>query len=99
MPPEEGEKRPVLARILEQASEGKWLIQTKSRWRTDEDMELLIPGLVRPLISPEDYGVENDQGVGLDVSHPGQRGLLICDHPEIKPGMFIRKPWDMDELE
>ncbi len=99
MPPDEGEKRPVLARILEQASDGKWLIQTKSRWRTEEDMELLIPGLVRPRISSEDYGVENDQGVGLNISHPGQRGLLICDHPEIRPGMFIRQPWDMDGLE
>lgn len=99
MPPDEGEKRPVLARILEPVSDGKWLIQTKSRWRTNEDMELMIPGLIRPRISPEDYGVENDQGVGLEISHPGQRGLLICDHPEIKPGMFIRKPWNMDNLD
>jgi len=99
MPPEEGEKRPVLARVLELVSDGKWLIQTKSRWRTNEDMELMIPGLIRPRISPEDYGVENDQGVGLDVSHPGQRGVLICDHPEIKPGMFIRQPWDLDDLD
>jgi putative protease len=99
MPPDKGEKRPVLARILEQVSDGKWLVQTKSRWKTDEDMELLIPGLIRPRISPEDYGVENDQGIGLDISHPGQRGLLICDHPEITSGMFIRKPWNMDGLE
>ncbi len=32
MPPEKGEKRPVLARVLEKVDEGKWLIQTKSRW-------------------------------------------------------------------
>jgi putative protease len=25
--------------------------------------------------------------------------VFICDHPEIKSGMFIRKPWDMDELD
>ena len=99
LPPDEGEKRPVLARILEPVGEGRWRIQTKARWETSQDMELLIPGLVRPRISPEDYGVENDLGVGLDVSHPGQRAELICDHPEIKPGMFIRKPWNMDELD
>lgn len=99
MPPEEGEKRPVLARVLEPVGDGKWLIQAKSRWTTSEDMELLIPGLHRPRISPEDYGVENDNGEGLEIAHPGQRAHLICDHPEIRPGMFIRKPWELDELE
>ncbi|WP_419786097.1 peptidase U32 family protein [Pseudodesulfovibrio sp.] len=99
MPPDESEKRPVLARILGPAGDGRWNIQTKSRWITSLDMELLIPGLVRPRISPEDYGVENDLGMGLEISHPGQLAVLICDHPEIKPGMFIRKPWNMDELE
>jgi putative protease len=99
LPPDEGEKRPVLARVLGPAGEGRWHIQTKARWQTEEAMELLIPGLVRPRISAEDYGVENDLGTGLTVSHPGQRAQLICDHPEIKPGMFIRKPWEMDGLD
>ena len=98
-PPAPGEKRPVLARVLTALAAGRWLIQTKSRWDTSQDMELLIPGLIRPRISPEDYGLENDQRVGIDISHPGQKGILICDHPEIKPGMFIRKPWDMDEID
>ncbi|BCS88916.1 peptidase U32 family protein [Pseudodesulfovibrio sediminis] len=91
-PPEPGEKKPVLARILEPAGDSKWLIQTKARWTTSENMQLLIPGMIRPTITPQDYGVENDQGLKLDVSHPGQKGVLICDHPEIKPGMFIRTP-------
>ncbi len=99
MPPDATEKRPVLARVLEKLDEGKWLFQTKSRWNTAEDMELLIPGMIRPRIHPEDYGVENDLGQGIEISHPGQKATLICDHPEIKPGMFIRKPWDLNELE
>lgn len=99
MPPDEGEKRPVLARVLENKGNGKWLIQTKARWQTQEDMELLLPGLHRPRISPEDFGVETDSGQGLEIAHPGQKAIFICDHPEIKPGMFIRKPWDMDDLD
>jgi len=99
LPPDESEKRPVLARILEPLDEGKWLVQTKARWTTDQDIELIIPGLARPRISPEDYGVENEQGAGLEVSHPGQRAVFICDHPELKPGMFVRKPWDLDDLD
>ncbi len=99
LPPDESEKRPVLARILEPLDEGKWLVQTKARWTTDQDIELIIPGLARPRISPEDYGVENEQGAGLEVSHPGQRAVFICDHLELKPGMFVRKPWDLDDLD
>jgi len=99
MPPEEGEKRPVLARILEKAGDGQWLIQTKSRWKINEDIELLIPGLIRPRISPDYFGVENNLGEGIEISHPGQKVTFICDHPEIKPGMFIRKPWNMDDLD
>lgn len=98
-PPAPGEKRPVLTRVLSALASGRWIVQTKSRWDTSEDMELLVPGLIRPIISPEDYGLENDQRIGIDISHPGQRGILICDHPEIKPGMFIRKPWDMDDID
>lgn len=98
-PPDETEKRPVLARVLEKTAEGKWHIQTKARWETKQDMELLIPGLIRPRLGPEDYGLENDLGQGLEISHPGQKATLICDHPEIKPGMFIRKPWDLDDLD
>jgi len=99
LPPEEGEKRAVLARVLDRAGESRWHVQAKSRWQTGQDMELLIPGLIRPRIAAEDYGVENDLGVGLTTAHPGQRALLICDHPEIRPGMFIRQPWDLDALD
>ncbi|MCJ2165204.1 U32 family peptidase [Pseudodesulfovibrio sp. S3-i] len=95
-PPDPGEKRSVLARILTPLASGRWLVQTKSRWTTSDDVELLIPGLIRPRLSAEDYGLENDHGTGLDVSHPGQRGVFICDYPGIKAGMFIRKPWNMD---
>lgn len=99
MPPDEAEKRPVLARILGPAGEGRWNVQTKARWDASRDIELLIPGLVRPRISPEDYGVENDLGQGLEITHPGQLSVLVCDHPEIRTGMFVRRPWEMDELE
>ena len=65
-PPEPGEKRPVLARVLTPVAAGRWLIQTKSRWVTSGAMELLIPGLIRPRISAEDYGLEDQHGTGLD---------------------------------
>ncbi len=99
LPPDDGEKRPVLARILEKEDDGKWLVQTKSRWFTGGDVELLVPGLQRPRLSTEDYGVENDLENGLEVAHPGQTVRFICEYPDIRPGMFIRKPWDMNDLD
>ncbi|NDV18183.1 U32 family peptidase [Pseudodesulfovibrio sp. JC047] len=91
-PPAPGEKHSVLARVLEPLADGKWCIQTKSRWTTSNDMELLIPGMVRPRLSSTEFSVENDLGERLDVSHPGQKHVLQCDYPGIKPGMFIRTP-------
>ncbi|XXJ21578.1 peptidase U32 family protein [Desulfovibrio caledoniensis] len=98
-PPDETEKRPVLGRILSPLAQGRWLVQTKARWTSAEPVEILVPGLIRPQISAEDYGLVNDTGEAVDISHPGQRAIFICDHPEIKSGMFIRKPWDMDRLD
>jgi putative protease len=99
LPPDQSEKRPVLARVLTPLASGRWLVQTKARWTTAEPVELLVPGLIRPHIAAEDYGLVNEKGEGLDTSHPGQRAVFICDHPEIRTGMFIRKPWDMDKLD
>ncbi|WP_319582865.1 peptidase U32 family protein [uncultured Pseudodesulfovibrio sp.] len=98
-PPDETEKRPVLARILSPLAAGRWLVQTKARWSADQPVEVLVPGLIRPKISAEDYGLVNETGQAVETSHPGQRAIFICDHPEIKTGMFIRKPWDMDKLD
>ncbi|WP_207263361.1 peptidase U32 family protein [Desulfovibrio sp. Huiquan2017] len=98
-PPDPTEKRPVLARILSPLASGRWLVQTKARWDTGEPVEALVPGLIRPHISAEDYGLEDETGQGAAISHPGQRAILICDHPELKSGMFLRKPWDLDQLD
>ena len=98
-PPDAGEKRPVLARLVTPIAAGRWLVQTKARWDTTEPVEVLMPGLIRPRLAAEDYGLEDERGTGVDISHPGQRGVLICDHPELKPGMFLRKPWNLDDLD
>ncbi len=99
LPPDESERRPVLARLNEDLGDGRWRIEVKSRWETNEDVEVLIPGLERPRLSPEDYGLENDLGQGLDVAHPGMKCSLYCSYPGLKEGFFLRKPWSFDSLD
>lgn len=99
MPPDENERRPVLARINENLGDGRWRIEVKSRWDTTGDVEVLKPGLERPRLSPEDYGLENDLGQGLDVAHPGMRCTLFCESRDLQKGAFLRQPWSFDELD
>ncbi|WP_147819660.1 peptidase U32 family protein [Salidesulfovibrio onnuriiensis] len=99
LPPDEEERRPVLARINEDLGDGRWRIEVKSRWDTGGDVEVLVPGLDRPRLSPEDYGLENDLGQGLDMAHPGMKCTLYCAFPALKAGMFLRKPWSFDALD
>lgn len=96
LPPEPEEKRPVLARILGQNDDGSWQVQVKSRWEANRAVEVLVPGLIRPRLGTEDYGLENEDGVALEVAHPGMRCRLYCDHPEIGKGLFIRAAWTLD---
>ncbi|WFS62406.1 U32 family peptidase [Pseudodesulfovibrio thermohalotolerans] len=99
LPPDDTEKRPVLARVLAPLASGRWLVQTKARWDASEAVEILVPGLLRPAIAAKDYALVDEKNQGVDVSHPGQRAVLICDHPDIKAGFFLRKPWEMNRID
>lgn len=99
MPPDPDERRPVLARILKDLGNGRWSIEVKARWATDKDVEILAPGLSRPRLSPEDYGLENSLGQGLDVAHPGMKCTLYCEHGDLAENVFIRTTWSYDELD
>lgn len=93
VPPDKDEKRPVLARVIRANTDGSWSIEVKSRWETNQIVEILVPGLIRPRIQPEDYGLENEMGVALEVAHPGMNCRLYCDHPELGKNLFLRSAW------
>ncbi len=99
LPPDAEERRPVLARILEDLGEGRWRIEVKARWTTTDNVEILAPGLNRPRLHAEDYGLENDSGHGLDVAHPGLKCTLYCNHPDMARHLFIRTAWNLDVLD
>ncbi len=80
----------IVGRIIEPAGPGAWVMDVKHRFETDAPLEILLPGLRRPVLAPADYGAENAEGLRLNAAHGGMRVLLRCDHPDIAPGLFLR---------
>ena len=89
LPPET--KRPVLGRVLEALGPEAWLVQVKARWQALDPVDVLVPGLVRPRLSPGTYALEGEDGHGLTVAHPGARVVLRGSWPQIRPGFFLRQ--------
>jgi hypothetical protein len=54
------------------------------------DVELMLPGLLRPVLVGGSYGLENQRGELADMVGNGTRGLLYADMEGIRPGVFIR---------
>ncbi len=89
--------RPILARIVEALSPGRYVVDIKSHWRVKEDpVEILLPGMHRPALPTDEFGLETDAGQGLMEVHSGQSAVLYCDRPEISPGLFLRRSWSFD---
>ena len=83
------DRRP-LARVLEPAGRAAWRVEILSNWRREWDVELVLPGLDRPLLIGGAYGLENQRGELANELGSGVRGLLYADADGIVPGVFIR---------
>ena len=82
--------RPVVARVIEPAPQGGWLVDVRSPWNADADASLLLPGMRRPLLHAGQYSLENHKGEKTDRLNSGMRGTLYADVPDIRPGIYIR---------
>lgn len=86
---------PVLAKITHAAGEGAWQISLRHRWKSDQTIQILVPGLRRPEISPASYTLETLTGNQTEVLHSGQQGMLRSEHPDLRPGLMLRlRPMD-----
>ncbi|MGE4293963.1 MAG: peptidase U32 family protein [Desulfovibrio sp.] len=89
--------RPVLARVESELGDGRWGVEVKHRWDVlSFPVEILVPGLERPGLPLEDFGLEDENGEALSVVHPGQKAVLISERPEFRKGIFVRKAWTFD---
>lgn len=88
-----GERRPIVAQVRERLADDAWRIAVRSPWDDDRPVQLMLPGLRRPEISPGAYAFENHRGEACQRLHPGTEALLRCADPamaELEPGLFIR---------
>ena len=87
--PEE-EKRPVLARVLEQIEPGKWRVAVKSRWEAGQDVEVMLPGLERVRLRAGEYSLEDEEGSTKEEVHSGVEALLRPPVNILAPGFLVR---------
>ena len=82
--------RKILARVLQKIMDNKWLIQVKEKWSSSQNIELILPGLNRPVISADNYLIENQTGQKASTVHSGINAVLCCEHELIRENIFIR---------
>lgn len=88
---------PVLAKITHAQGPGAWRVSVRHRWKADQAVQILVPGLRRPELSPASYGLELPPRTKTPVLHSGQEGILRSEHPDLRPGLMLRlKPRDVD---
>lgn len=81
----------MVGHLLQQDGPGRWAVQVLDRWDATCSVELVLPGLRRPVLRSGKYGLENERGETIRLAHPGQRVLLYCDHPECASDIFLRQ--------
>ena len=84
------EKKIILAQVEEQIDAHKWRVRVKEKWDRNLDVELVCPGLKRPVIKNSDYALEKENGEQTSLVHPGLSAIFCIDHPLVTENIFIR---------
>lgn len=83
-------RKNIVARLVEEIRPGAWIMDVKHRFQDSEPLEILAPGLRRPRLAAGSFGAEKDDGSLVRDAHSGLRLTLRCDHPDLRPGLFLR---------
>ncbi len=83
-------EQPVVAKILSRKGEADWLLSVRHRWNPRDRVEILVPGLYRPLLQPGEYRLEAPEGQALDTVHSGMQARLRAEHPHLRQGLLLR---------
>lgn len=80
----------ILAKIVKQLDNDKWLLQVKEKWQDSLNVELILPGLERPTVWSEDYSLENESGLKTDIVHSGMNAVVRTENTNLRENIFIR---------
>lgn len=88
----EAEPRPLLAKVIEPLDEagGAWSVTVMGQWDESRGVELMLPGMRRPVLPPGAYALENHRGERTGCAASGTRGVLYTQVRGIVPGVFVR---------
>ncbi|GAB7078653.1 peptidase U32 family protein [Megalodesulfovibrio paquesii] len=88
-------RRPIAGRLEEQLGEGVWRIAVRDRLDATRPLELLLPGLRRPVLAPGAFALERDSGERRSQAHSGERVLLRLEagpfSAAFRPGLYVRQ--------
>lgn len=81
---------PILARVEEQLSPESWIISVRHRWNSNNDVEILMPGLNRPRMAVNTYAFEKMNKQKVSEVHSGTNVILHCNGHKLLKGVYIR---------
>jgi len=81
----------LLAKVVGQKALGVWQLEVHGNWRRDMDVELMLPGLRRPVLIGGSYGLENQRGELADIVGNGAPALLYAAMDGLEAGIFLRR--------
>jgi len=93
------QRRQPMLRVLSpaRADSSAWNVELKGTFdtRRPEGLTLMLPGLLRPVLAPGSFRLEqgpdsNLPGLPVETGHPGMRLVLHAAHPGLRPGIFAR---------
>jgi putative protease len=81
---------PIVAKLVQKEDDSKWQIAVRSPFRADRPVQVMVPGLKRPMLPVGSFQLENHRGEAVDVVHPGMFGFIRCESEHFSEGLFLR---------
>ncbi len=78
----------IVGRVVEEVKKGSWLIDVRSTWYNDKEIQVLVPGYKRPFVGK--YTLENHKGEIVEKLNPGMQGILHCESDELSPKYYLQ---------
>ncbi len=79
----------IVARITEKKDASTMRLAVKNPWDTTKPVTIVAPGLNRPVLSPDMFAVEKENGEQVQKAHPGLNYILRCEHPLLAQHLFL----------